>query len=153
MTITSSGCAEMSSSRITSQIASRIAGSPWPEPYCMARRPSVSTRSLQDRTDDIQREIGDVGHAAGERDDLRPVGDREQGADGRGGHAVRPGGVPVDVVIQPGVCLPQPLQQRFVRLGWGSLTHNYKRAICSEPVAADRTALIAISSRRRGRIR
>ena len=37
----------MFSSLITSQIASRMAGSPWPEPYCMARRPSVSTSSLR----------------------------------------------------------------------------------------------------------
>ena len=33
----------MPSSFITSQMASRIIGSPWPEPYCIARRPSVST--------------------------------------------------------------------------------------------------------------
>jgi hypothetical protein len=36
----------MPSSRITSQIASRIAGSPWPAPYCMARRPPLTTNSL-----------------------------------------------------------------------------------------------------------
>ena len=45
MTVTSSGCAVMPSSFITSQIASRSTGSPWPDPYCMARRPSVTTRS------------------------------------------------------------------------------------------------------------
>jgi hypothetical protein len=34
------------------------------------------------------------------------------------------GGVPVDVVIEAGVLAPQPLQHRFVGLGWGSLTHR-----------------------------
>ena len=37
---------------ITSQIFSRMNGSPWPEPYCMARRPSLRTSSLRTRTDD-----------------------------------------------------------------------------------------------------
>ena len=37
----------MPSSLITSQIASRSTGSPWPEPYCMARRPSVRIRSCK----------------------------------------------------------------------------------------------------------
>ena len=45
MTVTSSGWALIPSSFITSQIASRMAGSPWPDPYCMARRPSLSTSS------------------------------------------------------------------------------------------------------------
>jgi hypothetical protein len=33
-------------------------------------------------------------------------------------------GVAVDVVIEAGVLGPQPLQTRFVRIGWGSRTHN-----------------------------
>ena len=47
MTVTSSGCAEIPSSRITSQIASRIVGSPWPEPYCIACRPLLRTSSFR----------------------------------------------------------------------------------------------------------
>jgi hypothetical protein len=34
------------------------------------------------------------------------------------------GGVPIDVVIKPGVLAPQPLQHRFFRFGWGSLAHR-----------------------------
>ena len=45
VTTTSSGCASMPSSRITSQICSRRCGSPWPEPYCIAVAPRVATRS------------------------------------------------------------------------------------------------------------
>ena len=45
--MTSSGWALIPSSFITSQIASRMTGSPWPDPYCMACRPSLSTRSLR----------------------------------------------------------------------------------------------------------
>ncbi len=36
----------MPSSRITSQMASRMAGSPCPEPYCMACRPPLTTSSF-----------------------------------------------------------------------------------------------------------
>ena len=46
--MTSSGWALIPSSFITSQIASRMAGSPWPDPYCMACRPLFSTRSLSE---------------------------------------------------------------------------------------------------------
>ncbi len=45
MTTTSSGCAEMPSSAITSQICSRNTGTPWAEPYCSATSPSCATTS------------------------------------------------------------------------------------------------------------
>jgi hypothetical protein len=45
VTQTSSGCASIPSSRITSQIWSRSPGSPWPEPYCIATAPLSMTRS------------------------------------------------------------------------------------------------------------
>ena len=45
MTTTSSGCASMPSSRITSVICSRSSGTPWPEPYCIATGPWWATRS------------------------------------------------------------------------------------------------------------
>ena len=35
-----------------------------------------------------------------------------------------PGRIAVDVVIEAGVLTSQPLQHRFVRLGWGSLAHT-----------------------------
>ena len=71
-----------------------------------------STSWSERRADHVQRQVGDVGHAAGQRDHLGSVGHREQGADGRGGHPVGPGRVPVDVVVQPGVAAAQSLQSR-----------------------------------------
>ena len=50
--------------------------------------------------DDVERERGQVRHAAGERDDLGPVRDREQRADLRGGHAVGACGVGLDVAVE-----------------------------------------------------
>ncbi len=43
VTTTSSGCAEMPSSAITSTICSRSSGTPWAEPYWRAVCPSVAT--------------------------------------------------------------------------------------------------------------
>ena len=67
---------------------------------------------VQGVADHVERQVGDVGHPAGQRDDLRTVGHGEQGADGRGGHAVGASGVPVDVAVQPGVAALQALQPR-----------------------------------------
>lgn len=53
--------------------------------------------------DVAQGEVGDVGHAAGQRDDLGAVGDGEQGADGGDAHAVGALGIVVDEPVQPGV--------------------------------------------------
>jgi hypothetical protein len=51
---------------------------------------------------DVERQPGQVRHAAGEGDDLRAVGDREQRPDLRRAHRVRPVGVGVQPGIQPG---------------------------------------------------
>jgi hypothetical protein len=48
-------------------------------------------------------EVGDVGHAAGERDHLGPVRHGEQGAHGRHLQPVRAFGVGVHVGVQPGI--------------------------------------------------
>ena len=62
--------------------------------------------------DRVEGESGDVGHAAGERDDLGPAGHGEQGADLRRLHALGALGVAVDVGVQPGLsgCHPEPGQ-------------------------------------------
>ena len=142
VTVTSSGWAAMPSSLITSQMASRIIGSPWPEPYCMARVPVVE-RPARPRVEptDVERQVGDVGHPAGQRDDLGPVGHGEQGADGRGGHPVGAGGVAVDVVVQPGVAprragRPHSRSRASPRgRSWGEVFRSPAKGASSTPAA------------------
>ena len=50
--------------------------------------------------DDVERQAGDVGHPAGERDHLGARGDGEQGPDLRGRHALGTRGVAVDVAVE-----------------------------------------------------
>ena len=76
---------------------------------------------VQGVADHIERQVGDVGHPAGQRDDLGSVGHGEQRPDDRGRHAVGAGGVPVHVAVQPGVAALEPLQTR------GSLTGEPSR--------------------------
>ena len=65
------------------------------------RHRTVVRDQVADRAaDDVERQPGDVGHAAGERDDLGPRRDREERADLRGRHPGRAGGVPVDVGVE-----------------------------------------------------
>ena len=63
-------------------------------------RTVVGDQVADGAADDVERQARDVGHAAGERDDLGPRGDREEGADLGGGHPGRACGVPVDVGVE-----------------------------------------------------
>ena len=58
----------------------------------------------------VEGRVGDVRHAAGQGHDLGTVRHGEQRPDGGGGHPVGTGGVPVDVVVEPGVAAVQALQ-------------------------------------------
>jgi hypothetical protein len=81
VTTTSSGWALMPSSAITSQICSRRVGSPCPEEYWQRDRAVVADQVADGAADDVERQAGDVGHPAGQRDHLGPGRDGEQGAD------------------------------------------------------------------------
>ncbi len=90
----------MPDSAITSQIRSRSSRVPCPMPYCRvvapcsdASRPSISPTASSGRA-------AMYGSAAGERDDLGPVGHGEEGSDLGCGHAAHPPGVPIGVVVE-----------------------------------------------------
>ena len=69
----------------------------------MAVVPRVAHQIAQGLGDRVERQTGDVRHPAGQRHHLRPAGDGEQGADLRGLHRLGALGIPVDVVVQPGL--------------------------------------------------
>jgi len=55
------------------------------------------------RADDVEREVGDVGHATGQRDDLGAVGDGEESSYSGHLEAVRALGVRLDVTVEAGI--------------------------------------------------
>ena len=69
----------------------------------LQRHGSVGRDQVADRvTHDVEGQAGDVGHTSGQGDHLGPGGDREQGPDLGGCHALRAGGIPVDIAVEPG---------------------------------------------------
>ena len=99
VTTISSGCARTCSSAMTSQIRSRSPASPCAVQYCSATSPwSAISRPIM-LADGVQRERGQVGRAAGQRDDLGPGGDGEQRPDFGGDHPNGAFGVLTDIRV------------------------------------------------------
>ena len=72
---------------------------PWPEPYCSATAPLPPHDAVDRARDELAREGGHEGHAAGQGDHLGAGGDGEQGSDLGGAQA----GGAVGVVVVPRV--------------------------------------------------
>ncbi len=70
-----------------------------PRPVLQGDRAMLGNQLASHVADGIQRQRGDVGHASGQRHDLRPGGHREQGPDLRGNHASGSCGVPAGVRV------------------------------------------------------
>ena len=98
-------------------------------------RPAVGHKLPGEFADRVERERGDVRHAAGQRDHLGPGRHGEQGADLGGLHGLGPGRVLIDVRVQP---LPLIIVHRMPPLA------GYHVRVRAGPGAyAERTAAVS----------